>query len=379
MLTFGACSDAVLCGHLIEKRVQERNAELKNPHLQFDLHIGMDFGEATMLPDGNLRADAANRAARVCSECPAGEVYFTANVEQHLHGREVEIAHVRDFDLKGVSKPITVHSLVNWHGTLPHSANPFVWRGGITEAGAFFNREPEQRRLKNFLQQRQNSQIVGERRIGKTSLLLQVARQAAEWMPNTRVAFMDMQHPMCFTLNGFLRRVGEEFGLAQTPNDLTEFAEGIEALCRQGQRPVLCLDEFEECIRRREQFSRDFLLTLRSCSLLGMSLITASHQPLSSLTDPNDHITSPFFNVFPLLALSTFTEHDAADFLAVFRSGIPAVSPDEKTRILDFARCHPLALQVACYYVVEAKERGEQLSLAIQRANEEMRVLLPSW
>ncbi len=49
MLTFGACSDAVLCGHLIQKRVQERNAELTNPHLQFDLHIGMDFGEATML------------------------------------------------------------------------------------------------------------------------------------------------------------------------------------------------------------------------------------------------------------------------------------------------------------------------------------------
>ncbi len=67
---------------------------------------------------------------------------------------------------------------------------------------------------------------------------------------------MDMQHPTCFTLNGFLRRAGERIRPAQSlPNDLTEFAEGIEALCRQGQRPVLCLDEFEEVFERREQFS----------------------------------------------------------------------------------------------------------------------------
>lgn len=378
MLMFDACSDAVLCGHLIQQRVRERNAGLTNPHLQFDLHIGIDYGEVVLLENDRQRSDAANLAKRVSDQCPAGAVYFTANVARHLRSREAEIIPVGDFDdLKGIAERVTIHRLVNWHGSLPRSVNPFVWRGGIREGGAFFNRVHEQRRLKDCLSKGQCCQIVGERRIGKTSLLLQIGREAVT-LPGTTAAFMDMQKPFCSTLNGFLRRAGREFGLDPVPDTLVDFAEGVETMCRTGKRPVLCIDEFEEFTMRREAFTRDFFLTLRACSQDGMAILTTSHQSLSRLSNSRDPI-SPLYNIFQFLPLMAFSEQDAADFLTVFRSGVPAFSPDEKIRILDFARCHPLALQVACYYVVEAKERGESLSIAIQCANEGMRILLPSW
>src|SRR5579862_8593022 len=288
MLTFGSCADAVLCGHLIQKRVQERNAIQGSPNLQFDLHIGIDAGLAVLLPDGNIRSDAANRAARVCGLCPAGEVYSTEQVKQDLHAKVATVERVGDFDLKGVSSKIAVYRLAEWRDGIPHSANPFVWRGPITEAKAFFDRNVEQRQLRDCLAKRQNCQIVGERRIGKTSLLLQVAREAPTWQPETVVASMDMRHPACFTLADFLRRAGLLFGWPQPPASLTEFAESIETMCRQQKRPILTIDEFEEFTMRRNEFGRDFFLTLRSCSQMGMSVVTTSLRPLSQLTDRSE-------------------------------------------------------------------------------------------
>src|SRR5258708_39825124 len=104
---------------------------------------------------------------------------------------------------------------------------------------------------------------------------------------------MDMQPPACSKPTDFLRRAGGLFGWSQPPSTLTEFAEGIETVCKQNKRPVLCIDEFEEFTRRRKKFGRDFFLTLRSCNGLGMSLITTSRQTLNKLTDPHDP-TSPF-------------------------------------------------------------------------------------
>jgi hypothetical protein len=380
MLTFGACADAVLCGHLIQQSVQERNAHLSNANLQFDLHIGIDYGPAVPMRDGNIRSDAANCAARVCSLCPTGEVYLTEKVAKEVHPGEAEVAQVGDFDLKGVSVKIVVYRLLRWLDRIPHAPNPFVWRGPITEATAFFDRDEEQRQLKDCLAKRQNCQILGERRIGKTSLLLQVAREILTWQPTSVVAAMDMQHPACFTQSGFLGRAATQFGWPASSVTLTEFAERIEAMCREQVRPVLTIDEFEEFTMRRGDFGRDFFLALRSCSQLpsgGLSIITTSRRPLSQLTDRDDP-TSPFYNNFHRLTLGPFAPKDAEDFLTVFRPGISGFTPEEKARIQEFAHGHPMALQIACYYVVEAKVSGGPLSVGLRGANDEMRTLMPS-
>jgi len=93
------------------------------------------------------------------------------------------------------------------------------------------------------------------------------------------------------------------------------------------------------------------------------------------LTDPGDP-SSPFYNVFNLLRVRAFSTESAAHFVSAWRPGIPSFSDEEKAAILKFAKGHPLALQVACYYVFEAKLNGSALAAAIREARDEMKGLV---
>jgi class 3 adenylate cyclase len=379
LVEFLSCTDAVRCGFLLQRRVAERNGAQANERLRFDLHVGVDFGEAVVLPDGDLRANTANLAARVCSACPAGEVYFTEKVMRELNPREAhaEQVEVEADKLKGVEGEVNVYRLAEWLGPVESAPNPFIWRAGITNPDDFFDRDAEQRTLRAYLRGRQNCQIVGPRRIGKTSLLLRVERRAHEWEPSASVAHLDSQDPRCYTLPGWLTLAARQFGWTPAPATLAEFAERAEGMLKDGRRPVLCLDEFEHLTRHRGEFTHDFFMTLRSCGQRGMSIVTASQRPLHELTDTSDP-TSPFYNTFPLLRLGPFPTADAHDFLTLHRPGIPPFTPDERAPILDFAKNHPLALQVACFHVLEAKWGGEDLLAAMRKAAEDMKAHLPN-
>lgn len=378
-IEFPSCTDAVRCGFLLQRRVVERNESQTNERLRFDLHVGLDFGEAVVLPNGDLRANTANLAARVCSVCPAGEVYFTEKVMRELNPREarVEKVEVEPDKLKGVEGQVNVYRLVEWLGPVESTPNPFIWRAGITRPEDFFEREGEQRTLRAYLNGRQNCQVVGPRRVGKTSLLRHVEHQASEWEGSAAAAYLDMQDPRCYTLAGWLALAARQFGWAAAPRGLAEFAERAEQTLTDGRRPVLCLDEFEQLTRRREEFTPDFFLTLRSCGQKGMSIVTASRRPLHELTDEHDP-TSPFYNTFPLLRLGPLRPAEAADFVNLYRPGTHPFTNDERREILEFAAGHPLALQVACFHVLEAKKSGDSLIAAIRQAADDVEALLPA-
>jgi hypothetical protein len=251
-----------------------------------------------------------------------------------------------------------------------------VWRGGITKAEDFFNRETESRIVNSYLQKQQNCQVIGPRRIGKTSLLREIQRAATKWGTNAVVAYLDLQDPRFHTIPGLINQVARQCSWPNPVSTLIDFAERVEAVLLNGVHPVLCLDEFEELVSRREEFGREFFLTLRSCGEAGMSIITVSGRPLSELTEPGDP-TSPFYNTFPILRLGRFNDVDAHDFVNLYRPGVPAFKAAEKQAILEFAKGHPLALQVGCFYVLEAKKSGESLLIAIRKAEEEINALLP--
>jgi hypothetical protein len=136
------------------------------------------------------------------------------------------------------------------------------------------------------------------------------------------------------------------------------------------------MDEFEELRGRRSEFDRDFFAGLRALSQQGLSILTCSQKPLSELTEPGDP-SSPFYNTFPILRLGGFAEKDAEDFVNLYREGVPGFSDAEKHAILGFARGHPLALQVACYYIVNGRHEGRPLSDCLETAFDDTRALLP--
>jgi len=378
-IEFHSCDDAVRCAALLQQRVQARNETLANPLLRFELHIGIDVGEVETLASGEVQGNAANRAARVCAACPPGMVYFTQKVRDELHPGVVESERLGGSALKGVPGKVVLHRLVAYRGEMGPAHNPFVWRSGVADPSAFFNRRREQSMLQDFLYNRQNCQIVGPRRIGKSSLLRQIEHMAPQWDRRIVLAYIDLQAPQCYTLAGWLKLVSRRLRLDEPIEDLSGLAECIERLLSEGRQPVLCLDEFGELILRAAEFTRDFLMTLRACGQLGMSIITASQRPLHELTEGNDHEASPFYNTFPLLRLGRFSPEDAASYVALHRPGVPPFNEDERLLILEAARNHPLGLQVACFHVLEAKKHGERILTALRRAEEDMRAHVPDW
>jgi hypothetical protein len=255
--------------------------------------------------------------------------------------------------------------------------NPFVWRAGITSSKDFFNRENEQITLRDFLYKRQHYQIVGPRRIGKTSLLLQVERVATLWDKTSVVAYIDLQDARCSTVAGLLHHISKRWGWMPAASTLAEFAQNTEDMVSKGRHPVLCLDEFEELTLQRTEFDHRFFSSLRACAQLGLSIITASQKTLSELTDPSDS-TSSFYNIFPILRLGPFSNVDAEDFVNILRMDITPFEPDEKNAILQFANGHPLALQIACFHVLQTKARGLNLVAAMRAADDDLKAHLPN-
>jgi TIR domain len=248
--------------------------------------------------------------------------------------------------------------------------NPFGVRAAIRDDAHFFDRLQERTTLRDYLRVRQNCQLVGPRRIGKSSLLLFIQRHSDQWGPTASVAWIDLQDPRCYTLKGWLREVAEGFRLPGPVGTLSDLMEGVEDMIAAGAHPILCLDEFGEMARRHSEFTRETFLTLRACGQRGMSILTAAPKRLSELTDPNDD-TSPFFNTFPILRVPAFSKVDSQAFVDLVRPGTPQFAETEKERILEFAQGQPLALQSACYHVVSARRTGEPIREALNRAAED--------
>jgi hypothetical protein len=109
-----------------------------------------------------------------------------------------------------------------------------------------------------------------------------------------------------------------------------------------------------------------------------MTIVTASQRRLIELMDVSDP-SSPFYNIFPVLDLGPFAEADSEDFVNVDRADFPRLTGEEKRKILAFAKGHPLALQVACARVYDAKENHVRLADALSAAREEMCGYIPEW
>jgi hypothetical protein len=378
LVQFTSYRDAVGCGFALQQSVREWNAAQSNARLMLELRIGIDSGEVVTLPDDNLAGGATKRVARVCAQCPAGEVHFTESAKPDMYERDGKYSWVSNISLKNdQAEKEPLFCLLEWFAPTDSRRNPFIWRGGITTAEEFFGRGTEQQMIRNCLRDRQNCQIVGPRRIGKTSLLRQIERSMEEWEGTEAVtAYVDLRSPRSFTLDGWLEQIGRQLNCATTLRSLADFLAAIQSILASGNHPILLLDEFEELTLRPTEFTSDFFLSLRSSGLLGLSIITTSQKGIDEMSGPSD-TAFEYFKTFAPVPLTGFSYTNVEDFLHIDREGMDQFKPDERKAIQDFAQGHPLDLQIASFQVLEAKRRGESLSAAIRRANDYMKAYLP--
>jgi NTE family protein len=255
--------------------------------------------------------------------------------------------------------------------------NPFSFVGRVNRIEDFFDRDYERESLRSYLTNGMCCQIVGPRRIGKSSLLYHLPAFASEWGMNLAIAYLDLLSPRNRTAGGLLEMIGEKWRCSAPLRSLTDLEERVNEINARGSRPVLCLDEFKELARRPEEFSSDFFLDLRGLAQQGMVILATARKPLCELV-PGYTPASPFFNIFPILRLGPFAEKDAEDFVTLRRAAAPPFTPEEKRAILEFAKGYPAALQIACFHVLQAKRGGANLSDAMARAEDEMKTNLGS-
>ncbi len=211
---------------------------------------------------------------------------------------------------------------------MPHIPNPFTNRGPVTNREDFFGRKDELETIVSRLRTMQSVSVVGERRIGKSSLLYHLMLTGAERLEDERYRFVyfSLQDAHFQTLAGFCATVLRKLGLnsagvadgQSAAAKLVAFTDELETLTAASERVVLCLDEFETTFKQRDEFGDGFFEHLRSqLELCKFACLTATRDSLQQLR-LDGKLTSPFDNIFTKVALGDFTEVEAAEFIAYY-------------------------------------------------------------
>jgi hypothetical protein len=244
--------------------------------------------------------------------------------------------------------------------------NPFHWRGTVTEAEAFVGREKEMARIFARLRTLGCVSVVGERRIGKSSLAYQASGRAAKELgAEARAVYVDMlsakHHRLAGLLGAILEGLGAEAGegkAGSAAEQLAAFEGAMRGLRSEGRLPVVFLDEFEALGSRAEQLGDDLLESWRSLGNDGqMAFVTTSARTLDEVTQESG-LTSSFYNIFAQVRLEEFTEEEGRAFVrrAVRVGGLEA---GDDVFIGRVGGQHPLRLQVAAWHLFEARQKGE--------------------
>lgn len=246
------------------------------------------------------------------------------------------------------------------------AGNPFFFGGKITRPKNFVGRTAQLRRIFSAFEteEAQHTAIVGERRIGKSSLLYHITQVYTQRLPHPerwRFLYIDLDDPHCHTQPGLLQTILQGLGLPQAaPPTLAQFQDTLSAYQQtHAARPVLCLDEFEHLTRRKPEFPDAFFEAWRSLGNNGrVAFLTASRTPLGELIRQGD-LTSNFDNIFSLLRLGELTLPEAQQLLARSADAGQPFTPQECERLLELAGRKAGRLQFAARELYMAKAAGE--------------------
>jgi uncharacterized protein len=256
--------------------------------------------------------------------------------------------------------------------------NPYIHRKMICVSDSFFGRYQELDRIYSLIESAQQVSVVGDRRIGKSSLLYCLtlpeiqARYTQYDLSQHIFVYIDLLRCSKYTPEEFLRYLLLELRkVTQNQFKLTipgrnfkveHFSRTIDKVMDLDKKLVFLLDEFDY-VSENERFDLDFFNFLRSiANNSALSFITASTKSLLDLCDKSV-ISSPFFNIFNTLRLGALARDEALEVIRVPSELAGYSIRDDEEFILELAGTHPLLLQLACNLVFEARTSSSQGSL----------------
>ncbi|MDX1687312.1 MAG: winged helix-turn-helix domain-containing protein [Candidatus Promineifilaceae bacterium] len=255
--------------------------------------------------------------------------------------------------------------------------NPFFHRGAIRRPEEFHGRQAEISQILGLLRNGQSVSLIGPRRIGKSSMLLHLAR------PQTRAAY-DLAPPHalfvlvdCQELGGsppeevyevllteLMDRAEDadvDVGPVERFGTYRSLDRVLSRIHRQEIGVVVLLDEFE-LLAANEHLTPYFFARLRGLTTkYGLAYLTASQRPLFDITADEEILSSPFFNIFVTLPLGLYTEEEARTLIDARLQGTTIDFSDALCdHLLYLVGPHPFFLHIAGYHAFQAVLEGER-------------------
>lgn len=274
------------------------------------------------------------------------------------------------------------------------SVCPFAVGGKITDRKSFIGRRDEIELIISHMQSdRASLSIVGDRRIGKSSLIYHIAQTYEDRVINVDqfvVIYLSLQQANCRNRESFYQAIAAELlklpkvqvrheladPLRVLPSDEITFESILQAWQAAKVLPVVCLDDFEELLDRTDSFDKNFYDYLRSLiTSQKLMLVIASRKPLI-VYSRQKKLTSDFFNVFTNKRLTEFKDDEAKDLVRLPHADHPALGEEKRTLALQWGDHHPCLLQIAAWCLWEAKKLDHSHEWA-KRQFEERKLGIP--
>jgi tRNA A-37 threonylcarbamoyl transferase component Bud32 len=258
------------------------------------------------------------------------------------------------------------------------SANPYLNRTAIKDDRAFFGRRRELAIIFSRIDagEPQSVSLVGERRIGKSSLLRAVLRRRSQYLrrPDEFVfVYLDLHETVHSDVATFFIAIIEELSLSlrdtvmhKTAPTYENIRSAVAKLDRARLKLVLLLDEFE-AVTQNENFTLEFFSFLRSLpNNYSVSFIVSSARELQELCHSKELAGSPFFNIFHKLNLGPFTPEEAGELIEQPSSAAGYPLQPYAPAIIRLGGYFPFFLQMACCTFFENRADPGQIRIRFQ-------------
>lgn len=240
------------------------------------------------------------------------------------------------------------------------SSNPYLNRTALLDEESFVGRRRELDTIFSRIgaSTPQSVSVVGDRRIGKSSLLRAIQRRKEKALLQGEkyiFVFRDLQEAIHTDVTQFFSTILEDVALqlhdhtvAQMDPSYDSIRRVVASLDAKKMKLILLLDEFD-AVTLNPNFDFEFFSFLRSLpNNYRVSFIVTSSRELQQLCHSKEISGSPFFNIFHKLNLGPFNEEEARELIALPSKDYGYPLEPYSPVIFRMAGFFPFFLQLAC-------------------------------
>jgi hypothetical protein len=261
--------------------------------------------------------------------------------------------------------------------TLPVGQNPYITGASLpANSPLFFGRQRELHDILSVLRQPNKPSsvsLLGERRIGKSSLLNQIFQELNK-EDKLCAVFATAQNFSELTEQTFFKSLKQNISQVVNPdlieNEIVSYdnlRDYIQSLAKQGYRFVIMIDEFEK-LSGNPEFKTSFFSHLRALGErpeFRLGYVISSRRALQHLCQTHKIEESNFWNIFDQKILGLLNEKDAKDLLfKPLQKTLAIQFPDDNfwDKFKTKTGCHPLLIQLTASEYWNAKHSNSEFN-----------------